>query len=92
MGGALQVWEAVQELRSGGSWVVEGIRQVAPAFEAKLAAGQPHDLPALAVPPTPPGVPETAGSMEVHLPASCSPSHHPFPTQNSYLVYFCSAS
>ncbi|EIE25257.1 ARM repeat-containing protein [Coccomyxa subellipsoidea C-169] len=59
-----QVWEAVQELRSGGKWSVDAIRQVAPAFEAKLAAGQPHDLPALTVPPTPPGVSGTAAPME----------------------------
>ncbi|CAL8461756.1 g1287 [Coccomyxa elongata] len=55
-----QVWEAVMELRSEGTWAVESIRQVAPAFEAKLAAGQPHDLPALVVPTTPPGVPADA--------------------------------
>ncbi len=64
------MWEAVQELRSGGKWSVDAIRQVAPAFEAKLAAGQPHDLPALTVPPTPPGVSGTAAPMEVLVLAS----------------------
>ncbi len=64
-GSSVQVWEAVKELRSEGTWAVESIRQVAPAFEAKLAAGQPHDLPALVVPTTPSGVPADAPPIEV---------------------------
>ena len=76
----MQVWEAVQELRSEGKWAVESIRQVAPAFEAKLAAGQPHDLPALVVPTTPPGVPADAPAIEVHAwssPSRQSSVHYP---------------
>lgn len=65
------MWEAVQELRAKGTWAVEGIRQVAPAFEAKLAAGQPHDLPALTAPTTPPGVSPDLSPMQVQ------PSMHP---------------
>jgi hypothetical protein len=63
----VQVYEALQEMRSSGKWEVASIRQVAPAFEAKLASGQPHDMPALTVPITVPGVPENLPAMEVCL-------------------------
>ena len=49
-----QVWEAIQELRAEAAWKVESITQSATAFEAQLATGQPHDLPALQAPKQPP--------------------------------------
>lgn len=61
-----QVWEAVSELRTTGNWVVTSIPRLLYAFEAALAAGQPHDLPALSVPLEPPGVPPSASPAEVH--------------------------
>ena len=61
----MQVYEALQEMRSSGKWDVASIRQLAPEFEAKLASGQPHNLPALAVPMAVPGVPEGLPPMEV---------------------------
>lgn len=63
----LQVYEAVQELRSSGTWEVASIKQLAPVFEARLASGQPHNLPSLVIPMTVPGVPEDMPSMEVTL-------------------------
>ena len=60
-----QVWDAVSELRTTGNWVVTSIPRLFYAFEAALAAGQPHDLPALALPLEPPGVPLGASPAEV---------------------------
>lgn len=59
------MWEAVSELRTTGNWVVTSIPRLSYAFEAALAAGQPHDLPALIVPLEPPGVPIGASPAEV---------------------------
>lgn len=61
----VQVWEAVQEMRETGAWAAGGVPQVAAAFEAQLATGEPHDCPALAVPDQAPGVPDGASPMEV---------------------------
>ena len=53
-GAYVQVWEAIQELKTEAAWKVESIMQFATAFEAQLATGQPHDLPALQAPKQPP--------------------------------------
>ena len=50
----VQVWDAVQELKDEAAWKVESIMGFATAFEAQLATGQQHDLPALQAPQQPP--------------------------------------
>ncbi len=61
------MWEAVSELSTTGNWVVTSIPRLIYAFEAALAAGQPHDLPPLSLPLSPPGVPPGASPAEVSL-------------------------
>lgn len=55
----------MRELHATGTWAVEGIHEPFRTFEARLAAGQPHELGQLTVPLTPPGIPDGAGPMEV---------------------------
>ncbi|KAK9846278.1 hypothetical protein WJX81_000837 [Elliptochloris bilobata] len=70
-----QVWDAVSELRTTGNWVVTSIPRLFYAFEAALAAGQPHDLPPLTIPLTLPGAPlgtsptEAAAALAAAFPA-----------------------
>lgn len=61
-----QVWEAVSELRGKKNWRNAAIsRPTWLQFEARLAEGQPHELPPLTIPPTPPGTPANASPTEV---------------------------
>ena len=57
-----QVWEAIQELKAEAAWKVGSIVQLATAFEAQLATGQPHNLPALQAPKQPPIDPSLSAS------------------------------
>ncbi len=65
----MQVWEAVQELKAEAAWKVESIMEFATAFEAQLATGQSHDLPALQAPKQPP-VDSSLSASEVAPPCS----------------------
>ena len=56
------MWEAIQELKAEAVWKVESIVQLATAFEAQLATGQPHNLPALQAPKQPPIDPSLSAS------------------------------
>ena len=67
---ASQVWEAIQELKAEAAWKVESIMQFATAFEAQLATGQPHDLPALQAPKQPP-IDPTLSAPEVRPLRTC---------------------
>ncbi len=60
------MWEAVQELKAEAAWKVESIAQLATAFEAQLATGQPHNLPALQAPKQPPVDPSLSASEVVY--------------------------
>ncbi|KAK9820118.1 hypothetical protein WJX72_006327 [[Myrmecia] bisecta] len=59
-----QVWAAVQELKSGRSWVLASIPRLYYSFEAQLASAQPHELPQTQVPASPPGIPQDASAAE----------------------------
>ena len=66
----VQVWEAIKELKTEAAWKVESIMQFATAFEAQLAAGQPHDLPALQAPKQTPVDSSLSASEVAHIPPS----------------------
>lgn len=62
----LQVWEAVQEMISAGSWKLKSI----PSYidennEATLANGNPHNLGQLKVPKSPPCLAGKAGFKDI---------------------------
>jgi len=52
-----RLWAAVQELQAN-AWVVESLPHLHDAFEARLAQGQPHSLPATTLPTAPPCIDE----------------------------------
>ena len=51
----LQLWQAITHLKAN-QWQLSSIPSYAQHFEAQLAAGQPLDLPDIAVPLQPPGI------------------------------------
>lgn len=71
----VQVWEAVQELKAEAAWKIESIMECATAFEAQLATGQSHDLPALQAPKQPP-VDSSLSASEVALSSNVSQHEH----------------
>ena len=83
----VQVWDAVQELKAEAAWKVDSIMEFATAFEAQLATGQSHDLPALQAPKQPP-VDNSLSASEVTPPSSYVQRTPNFTHHNTLAVYF----
>ena len=76
---ALQLWEAFSELRDSGKWNMAHIPRLHREHEARLAEGQPHELPALDIPAMPACVSAEMPRAEVisfkHLMSGASCGH-----------------
>ena len=60
-----QVLEALEDMQARKSWQAISIQTYHQPFEAQLATGQPHSLPLIVIPSSPPGISDFPSPIQV---------------------------